>query len=101
MLAPLVFVATQVLVNIGFYVVTPFVTGALTENDPDGSLMSRTLVVAIGGATVGTAVAGPVFAEAGAIIFAWSCLLPLAIAVICAMVVFGHLHRILPAVATK
>jgi DHA1 family inner membrane transport protein len=92
-----VFVATQILVNIGFYMVTPFVTGVLTENDPDGSLMSRTLVIAIVGATIGTAVAGPVFATAGAVAFAWFCLLPLALAALGATMVFGHLHRTLPA----
>lgn len=100
MLTSVVFVATQVLVNIGFYIVTPFVTGVLTENDSDGSLMSRTLVVAVMGATVGTAIAGPVFAEAGASVFAWSCLLPLTVAAICGTMVFGHLHRSLPAVAS-
>ncbi|PYE86578.1 MFS transporter [Phyllobacterium leguminum] len=97
-LTPPVFVAAQVFVNMGFYAVTPFVTGILTENDPDGSLMSRTLVVAIVGATVGTALAGPVFAAAGASAFAWGCLLPLAIAAICGVMIFGHLHRILPAI---
>ncbi|WP_420962971.1 MFS transporter [Brucella sp. IR073] len=92
-MTPLVFVVSQVFVNIGFYVVTPFVTGVLTENDPDGSLMSRTLVIAIIGATVGTAIAGPVFAAEGGGIFAWVCLLPLGIAAICGMMIFGHLHR--------
>ncbi|WP_288427472.1 MFS transporter [uncultured Agrobacterium sp.] len=92
-----VFLATQVLVNIGFFIVTPFVTGVLTENDPDGSLMSRILVIAIIGATVGTAIAGPVFSTAGASVFSWSCLLPLSVAVACALMVFGHLHRSLPA----
>lgn len=92
-LTPAVFVAAQVLVNMGFYILTPFVTGILTENDPDGTLMSRTLIVAIVGAAVGTAVAGPIFADAGPAIFAWSFLLPLAIAAVCATVVFGRLHR--------
>lgn len=89
----LVFVTTQVFVNIGFYIVTPFLTGLLTENDPDGSLMSRTLVVAIVGATVGTGVAGPILLATDASTFAWSCLLPLLLAATLAMVVFGHLHR--------
>ncbi|THF49352.1 MFS transporter [Allorhizobium terrae] len=92
-----VFLATQVLVNIGFFIVTPFVTGVLTENDPDGSLMSRILVIAIIGATIGTAIAGPIFSMAGASVFAWSCILPLVLAVVCAILVFGHLHRSLPA----
>lgn len=94
-----VFLATQMLVNIGFFIVTPFVTGVLTENDPDGSLMSRILVIAIIGATIGTALAGPVFSTAGAAAFSWYCLLPLALAVVCAVTVFGHLHRNLPTAA--
>ncbi|MGV3551661.1 MFS transporter [Rhizobium sp.] len=88
-----VFVTTQVFVNIGFYIVTPFLTGVLTENDADGSLMSRTLVVAIVGATVGTGVAGPILVATSPAVFAWSCLLPLALAAALAMIVFGHLHR--------
>jgi DHA1 family inner membrane transport protein len=88
-----VFVTTQVFVNIGFYIVTPFLTGVLTENDADGSLMSRTLVVAIVGATVGTGVAGPILVATSPSVFAWSCLLPLLVAAVLAMIVFGHLHR--------
>jgi predicted MFS family arabinose efflux permease len=88
-----VFVTTQVFVNIGFYIVTPFLTGLLTENDADGSLMSRTLVVAIVGATVGTGVAGPILVATNASIFAWSCLLPLVVAAVLGTIVFGHLHR--------
>lgn len=88
-----VFVTTQVFVNIGFYIVTPFLTGVLTENDADGSLMSRTLVVAIVGATVGTGVAGPILVSTNASVFAWFCLLPLLLAVVLGTIVFGHLHR--------
>lgn len=98
-LTPPVFITSQVFVNIGFYIATPFVTGILTENDSDGSLMSRTLVIAIVGAAVGTAAAGPVFAIWGAHVFAWACLLPLAATALCGMVVFGHLHKTLPGVA--
>ncbi|GAK68596.1 putative major facilitator superfamily transporter [Agrobacterium rubi TR3 = NBRC 13261] len=94
-----VFITAQIMVNIGFFIVTPFVTGVLTENDPDGSLMSRILVIAIVGATVGTAIAGPVFETAGPSAVAWACLLPLAVAAMCAIVVFGHLHRGLNVVA--
>lgn len=97
MFREVVFVTSQIFVNVGFYIVTPFLTGVLTENDPDGSLMSRILVIAIIGATIGTGVAGPIFASAGPAIFAWSCLAPLLLASICAMVVFSHLHRVLPA----
>jgi predicted MFS family arabinose efflux permease len=96
-----VFVASQVFINVGFYIVTPFITGVLTENDPDGSLMSRILVIAIIGATIGTALVGPVFSAAGASVVAWACLLPLALAVLCATLVFGHLHRGVPVVANN
>lgn len=88
-----VFVTAQVFVNIGFYMVTPFLTGLLTENDADGSLMSRTLVVAIVGATVGTGIAGPILVATNASVFAWSCLLPLLAAAVLGTFVFGHLHR--------
>lgn len=88
-----VFVTTQVFVNIGFYIVTPFLTGLLTENDADGSLMSRTLVVAIVGATMGTGIAGPILVATDASVFAWSCLLPLLLAAVLGTVVFGHLRR--------
>lgn len=88
-----VFVVTQVFVNIGFYIVTPFLTGVLTENDPDGSLMSRTLVVAIVGATVGTGAAGPILVATNPSVFAWSCLVPLVLAAVLGTMVFGHLHR--------
>lgn len=91
-----VFVTTQLFVNIGFYIVTPFLTGVLTENDPDGSLMSRVLVVAIVGATVGTAVAGPILVAAGPGAVAWSCLVPLVLAAVLGTMVFGHLHKLRP-----
>ncbi|HWU65352.1 MAG TPA: MFS transporter [Ensifer sp.] len=88
------FVLAQILVNVGFYIVTPFLTGVVTENDRDGTLMSRVLVVAVLGAAVGTGAAGPIFANAGSSDFAWYCLAPLALAALCASLVFGHLHRI-------
>ncbi len=91
-----VFFGAQLFVNIGFYIVTPFLTGILTENDPDGSLMARTLVIAVIGGAVGTGVAGPIFASAGASVFAWSALLPLGLAAAAGIAVFGHLHRALP-----
>ncbi len=94
------FITAQILVNVGFYIVTPFVTGIITENDRDGSLVSRTLVIAIIGATLGTAAAGPAFAAWGGSEFAWLCLIPLALGAGGAMVVFGHLHRIRSVVMT-
>jgi MFS transporter, DHA1 family, inner membrane transport protein len=98
-LTPAVFIITQVMVNVGFYMITPFVTGVLTENDPDGSLMSRILVIAIVGTTIGTAVAGPIFSAYGPAAVAWACLVPLALAAFGATLVFGHLHRGLSAAA--
>jgi MFS transporter, DHA1 family, inner membrane transport protein len=59
--------------------------------------MSRILVVAIVGATIGTAVAGPILVAGGPAMLAWSCLAPLALAAILGALVFGHLHRALPA----
>jgi hypothetical protein len=59
------FLAGQSLVNIGFYMATPFLTGLLTENDRDGALLMKTLVVALAGAAVGTAIAGDAFERCG------------------------------------
>ncbi len=87
-----VFLFAQIFLNIGFYVVTPFLTGLLTEHDPDGSLLSRILVIALVGAATGTAVAGPILTSFGPAAFGWAFMLPLAIAVICGIIVFGHLH---------
>jgi predicted MFS family arabinose efflux permease len=96
-----VFVAAQIFVNVGFYIVTPFLTGVLTENDPDGSLMSRILVVALVGATIGTAVAGPILVAAGPLALAWACLAPLVLAALLGAAVFGHLHKALPSGADR
>lgn len=60
-----VFLVSQICLNIGFYIVTPFLTGLLTESDRDGALLSRILVLALGGAAIGTAVAGPLFSNVG------------------------------------
>jgi predicted MFS family arabinose efflux permease len=82
----------QLGLNIGFYIVTPFVTGHLTETDPDGALLARVLVLALVGAAGGTAAAGSIFATFGAAITGWAFMLPLAGAALCALVVFGRIH---------
>ncbi len=87
-----VFLTAQILLNVGFYIVTPFVTGLLTEHDPDGTVMSRILVVALVGATIGTALAGPVLSAYGPAEFSWIFMVPLAAAALCGTLVFGRLH---------
>lgn len=81
----------QIAVNVGFYMVTPFITGLLCENDRDGSLVLRTLVVALGGATLGTALAGEVFTRSGAPGFSVLCIIPIAISGLAAAAVFRGL----------
>lgn len=50
--------SSQLLLNIGFYALVPFLTGLLSEIDEDGSLVSRTVVVTLLGVAFGTALAG-------------------------------------------
>jgi len=76
------FFVGQVGVNVGFYMLTPFVIGMLTENDGDGSLVLRTLVVALFGSAAGTAVAGYVFEQAGPGQFSGLCV---ALVLLCAV----------------
>jgi len=52
---------SQVALNCAFFVVIPFLTGLLSEIDPDGSLVARTVVVTFVGAGIGTGVAGQLF----------------------------------------
>ncbi|MFP3183410.1 MAG: MFS transporter [Paraburkholderia sp.] len=52
---------SQVTLNCAFFVVIPFLTGLLSEIDPDGSLVARTVVVTFAGAGIGTGVAGQFF----------------------------------------
>lgn len=63
------FLGAQILVNVGFYMATPFLTGLLTEADRDGALLMKTLVVALSGAAIGTAVAGETFIRLGPVWF--------------------------------
>lgn len=88
----LVFVGAQTFLNIGFYIVTPFVTGLLTEHDKDGSLLSRVLVVAIVGAAIGTGAAGSILTAWGPTGFAEIFLGLLAVTAICGVAIFGPLH---------
>jgi predicted MFS family arabinose efflux permease len=84
------FLYGQILVNVGFYMVTPFVTGLLTEYDPDGALVLRTLVVALIGAAVGTALAGFAFEASGPGRFGLMAVATVAVAFVCAITVFRH-----------
>lgn len=63
------FLGGQILVNVGFYMATPYLTGLLTEHDADGALLMKTLVVALTAAAVGTALAGDLFANFGPALF--------------------------------
>jgi len=63
------FLGGQILVNVGFYMATPYLTGLLTEHDADGALLMKTLVVALSAAAVGTAMAGDLFATFGPALF--------------------------------
>lgn len=78
----------QVVLNTGFFIVTPFLTGLLTEHDPDGALVSRTLVIALIGATVGTGVAGGILGAAGPAVFGDVFLGLLILAALCGLWIF-------------
>ncbi|MEO6917510.1 MAG: MFS transporter [Collimonas sp.] len=58
--------SSQLLLNVGFYALTPFLTGLLSEIDADGSLVSRTVVVTLVGVAFGTTVAGWLLTVLGA-----------------------------------
>jgi DHA1 family inner membrane transport protein len=64
------FFLSQVIMNASFFVIIPFLSGLLSEIDPDGSLIARTVVITFVGAGVGTAVAGSLFSQFGAFDFA-------------------------------
>jgi MFS transporter, DHA1 family, inner membrane transport protein len=87
------FLCGQTALNIGFYAVTPFVTGLLTENDRDGALVLRTLVLALIGAAAGTALAGALFDACGPRTFSALCIAVLAAAAVGAALVFRRLSR--------
>ncbi|WP_191488148.1 MFS transporter [Pseudomonas sp. FEN] len=58
---------SQLTLNCSFFVIIPFMTGLLSEVDPDGSLVARSVVVTFIGAGLGTAVAGSLFAQFGGV----------------------------------
>lgn len=58
--------SSQLLLNIGFYALVPFLTGLLSEIDEDGSLVSRTVVVTLLGVAFGTTLAGWLLTALGA-----------------------------------
>jgi len=86
------FLLGQVFVNVGFYMVTPFVTGLLTENDPDGALVLRTLVVALIGAAAGTALAGELLVRSGPAWFSLLAIAAVGAGALGALLVFYRLH---------
>ncbi|MGH8781649.1 MFS transporter [Paraburkholderia sp.] len=62
---------SQLALNCAFFAIIPFLTGLLSEVDPDGSLVARTVVVTFIGGGVGTAMAGDLFAQYGGMRFAY------------------------------
>ncbi|MEQ5842764.1 MFS transporter [Paraburkholderia acidicola] len=62
---------SQLALNCAFFAIIPFLTGLLSEVDPDGSLVARTVVVTFVGGGVGTAVAGDLFTQYGGMHFAY------------------------------
>ena len=61
------FFAAQLLVSFSFYAVTPFLTARLSGLDADGSLLSRSIVITFAAAFVGTALAGTMLTQLGAL----------------------------------
>lgn len=64
------FFFSQVILNTSFFVIIPFLSGLLSDVDPDGSLIARTVVITFVGAGMGTAVAGTLFSQLGGLQFA-------------------------------
>jgi len=82
------FLIGQILVNVGFYMVTPFMTGLLTESDKDGVLVMRTLIIAMLGAGVGTALTGELFTDGGPQLFSLLAIAVIGVVLVCAVKVF-------------
>ena len=59
------FFVTQLLVSFSYYAVTPFLTSRISSLDPDGSLLSRSIVVTFLAAFIGTALAGTMLTQLG------------------------------------
>ncbi|WP_343731247.1 hypothetical protein, partial [Duganella sp.] len=87
------FLLSQIMVNVGFYMLTPFLTGLLTENDPDGALVMRTLIIAMLGAGIGTALAGELFVSGGPGMFSLIAVGVVGLAWAGAMAVFNTIKR--------
>ncbi|WP_186197144.1 MFS transporter [Burkholderia gladioli] len=56
---------SQLVLNSAFFVIVPFLTGMLSDLDPDGSLVARTLVVTFFAAGIGTALSGALLDRLG------------------------------------
>ncbi|MTV41225.1 MFS transporter [Duganella radicis] len=87
------FLLSQIMINVGFYMLTPFLTGLLTENDPDGALVMRTLIIAMLGAGIGTALAGELFVSGGPGMFSVIAVGVVGLAWAGAMAVFNTIKR--------
>ena len=61
------FFASQLLVSFAFYAATPFLTARLSGLDADGALLSRSIVITFVAAFIGTALAGPLLTQWGAL----------------------------------
>lgn len=59
------FFIAQLLVSFAYYAVTPFLTSRISALDPDGSLLSRSIVITFVAAFLGTAVAGTALTQLG------------------------------------
>jgi DHA1 family inner membrane transport protein len=59
------FFIAQLLVSFAYYAVTPFLTSRISALDPDGSLLSRSIVITFVAAFIGTAVAGTALTQLG------------------------------------
>ncbi len=59
------FFLAQLLVSFAYYAVTPFLTSRISALDPDGSLLSRSIVVTFVAAFAGTALAGTALTQLG------------------------------------
>jgi DHA1 family inner membrane transport protein len=59
------FFAAQLFVSFAYYAVTPFLTSRISSLDPDGSLLSRSIVITFVAAFIGTALAGTMLTQLG------------------------------------
>jgi len=59
------FFVAQLAVSFAYYAITPFLTSRISALDPDGSLLSRSIVVTFLAAFIGTALAGTMLTQLG------------------------------------